>query len=145
MIKDKFKKLEEILFNYNSIRAEIKNIGLEIEEIEENYSVIQAANFSEKINKNKVSDTTFNALFDREDIIRKLRLEKNNKVRLLNKIDNAIESLKEEEKNIVKYRYIKGKNTWNQIGALLLIDPNYCCNILRPRIINKLLKLIYID
>ena len=62
---------------------------------------------------------------------------------LLSKINNALEALDENERKVVHYRYLNGKRTWMQVGEMLAMDSNYCCNTLRVNIINKLSKMIF--
>ena len=47
------------------------------------------------------------------------------------------------ERKVVHYRYLNGKRTWMQIGEILSMDSNYCCNTLRVNTINKLSKMIF--
>lgn len=62
---------------------------------------------------------------------------------MLSKINNALEVLDDNERKVVHYRYLNGKRTWLKVGEILAIDSNYCCNILRVNIINKLSKMIF--
>ena len=68
---------------------------------------------------------------------------KRSKEILLSKINNALEVLDENERKVVHYRYLNGKRTWMQVGEILSMDSNYCCNTLRVNIINKLSKMIF--
>ena len=43
-----YRKTEALLYNYKNMKAEIKNILLEIEDIENNYRGIEAITYEEK-------------------------------------------------------------------------------------------------
>lgn len=68
---------------------------------------------------------------------------KRSKEILLSKINNTLEVLDDNERKVIHYRYLNGKRTWMQVGEILAIDSNYCCNTLRVNIINKLSKMIF--
>lgn len=144
MSKELFKKTERILYNYSMLKAEINNLELEIEEIENDYAGIGAISYEERSgNTNKISDSVANEIILKEKQSYKLKKTKRSKEILLNKINNAIDALEENEKRIVHYRYLKGKRTWMQVGEILSMDSNYCCNTLRVNTINKLSKMIF--
>ena len=143
MRKELFKKTERILYNYSMLKAEINNLGLEIEELENEYEGIGAISYEERSgNTNKISDSVANEIIFREKEIYRLNKMKRSKEILLSKINNALEVLDENERKVVHYRYLNGKRTWMQVGEILSMDSNYCCNTLRVNIINKLSKMI---
>lgn len=144
MSKELFKKTERILYNYSMLKAEINNLGLEIEELENEYEGIGAISYEERSgNTNKISDSVANEIIFREKEIYRLNKMKRSKEILLSKINNALEVLDENERKVVHYRYLNGKRTWMQVGEILSMDSNYCCNTLRVNIINKLSKMIF--
>ena len=144
MSKELFKKTERILYNYSMLKAEINNLGLEIEELENEYEGIGAISYEERSgNTNKISDSVANEIIFREKEIYRLNKMKRSKEILLSKINNALEVLDENERKVIHYRYLNGKRTWMQVGEILSMDSNYCCNTLRVNTINKLSKMIF--
>ena len=66
MSKELFKKTERILYNYSMLKAEINNLGLEIEELENEYEGIGAISYEERSgNTNKISDSVANEIIFR--------------------------------------------------------------------------------
>ncbi len=144
MNKELFKKTESILYNYSMLKAEINNLELEIEEIENEYEGLGAISYEERSGAtNKISDSVANEIIFKEKQTYKLNKAKRSKEILLSKINNALEALDENERKVVHYRYLNGKRTWMQVGEILSMDSNYCCNTLRVKIINKLSQMIF--
>lgn len=142
--KELFKKTESILYNYSMLKAEINNLELELEELENEYEGIGAMVYEERSGAtNKISDSVANEIIFKEKEVYKLNKMKRSKEILLSKINNALDVLDDNERKVVHYRYLNGKRTWLQVGEILAIDSNYCCNTLRVNIINKLSKMIF--
>lgn len=142
--KELFKKTESILYNYSMLKAEINNLELELEELENEYEGIGAMVCEERSGAtNKILDSVANEIIFKEKEVYKLNKMKRSKEILLSKINNALEVLDDNERKVVHYRYLNGKRTWMQVGEILAIDSNYCCNTLRVNIINKLSKMIF--
>lgn len=142
--KELFKKTESILYNYSMLKAEINNLELELEELENEYEGIGAMVYEERSsNTYKISDSVANEIMFKEKEAYKLNKMKRSKEILLLKINNALEVLDDNERKVVHYRYLNGKRTWMQVGEILSIDSNYCCNKLRVSTINKLSKMIF--
>lgn len=144
--KDIFKKTEGVLFNYNIIKAEIHNLMIEIDEIKDEYDGVGAISYEEKSGPtNKIGDSVAAEVMNKDRMICSLQRAIRSKERLLAKIKSALGSLDETELKFVEYRYLdNSKRSWNQVGALMNLDPNYCCNFIRPAVINKLSNLIFI-
>ena len=142
---DVFKNTEGVLYNYSTLKAEINNITLDIEELEDNYDGISSIGYEEKTGPtNKINDSVSDEIIRREKTLNKLKHIKRSKERLLLKINNALDSLDETERKFIQCRYLNGKKmSWNQVGAMLNLDPNYLCSYVRPEVINKLSCLIY--
>ncbi|MCR3760301.1 RinA family protein [Clostridium felsineum] len=141
--KDLYKKTDGVLFNYQVIKMEIKNLELEIEEISATYNGVGAISYEEKSgHTNKFNSVVENEVINKEKIINKLNREMNSKKRLIAKVDNAMEILNENERKIVEYRCVKGYS-WSRIGALLNMDGDYCGRIKRE-VMNKISPLIWI-
>lgn len=142
--KELFKKTESILYNYSTLKVEINNLALELEELENEYEGIGAISYEERSsNTYKIPDSVANEIIFKEKEAYRINKMKRSKKILLTKINNALEVLDENEKNIVHYRYLSSKRTWMQVGEVLSMDSNYCCNMLRVSTINKLSKMIF--
>lgn len=113
---DSIKRLEKILSNYTFNCALVKNIGLEIENI-------------------NLSDNT-----DLKEINRLNDLKYHKEIQLQN-ISNALEALSENERKLIELRYFK-KLRINDIAVQLEISENYC-STLKSKIIKKLVPLIF--
>lgn len=142
--KELFKKTESVLYNYSVLKAEIENLNLEIEQLENEYGGLGAISYEEKSGvTNKISDSIANEIIFKEKESFKLKKLKRSKEILLFKIHNALDALDEGDRKLVEYKYLSGKRTWAQVGRLLSMDANYCCNTLRTTIINKLSYIIF--
>lgn len=141
--KDLYKKTDGVLFNYKTIKAEIFNLDLEIEELKEEYDGMKGMTYEEKTGAtNAFNSSVENEIMKKEKEISRLLREKKSKERLISKIDNALESLEEEEKEIIKLRCIERKS-WNRVGMITNRDGDYCGKIKRATV-NKLSDLIWI-
>lgn len=141
---DKYRKTDGILYNYRSIKAEIKNLELDIEELKADYEGCGAINYSEKSSPTYAFNSSVeNEVVLKEKRIKRLTREKESKERLIQKVDNALETLEEKESQIIKLRYFQHKG-WGYIGSVLNLEENYCRNFKRD-IIKHLSKLIFIS
>lgn len=137
-----FRKTDGVLFNYKTIKAEINNIDIEIEELKEEVTGVNAIGYEEKTGPtNAFNSSVENEVLKKEKEINRLLREKGSKERLIRKIDNALETLEYEEREIIKLRCIERK-PWNTVGALTNRDSDYCCKIKR-KTVNKLSELIW--
>lgn len=65
--KELFKKTESILYNYSMLKAEINNLELELEELENEYEGIGAMVYEERSGAtNKISDSVANEIIFKE-------------------------------------------------------------------------------
>ncbi|MBY6915399.1 siderophore-interacting protein [Clostridium botulinum] len=141
--KDLYKKTDGVLFNYKSIKAEISNLDLEIEEIRDECDGVKGMTYEEKTGPtNAFNSTVENEVIKKEKEIVRLLKEKKSKERLITKIDNALESLEEEEKEIIKLRCFERKS-WNKVGMITNRDGDYCGKIKRAAV-NKLSELVWV-
>lgn len=141
--KDLYKKTDGVLFNYKSIKAEISNLELEIEELKEEYVGVSGISYEERTGKtNAFSSTTENEVMRKEKEITRLLKEKKSKERLISKIDNALDSLEDEEREIIKLRCFERKS-WNRVGMSVNRDGDYCGKIKRSAV-SKLSELVWI-
>lgn len=141
--KDLYKKTDGVLFNYKSIKAEIFNLELDIEELEDEREGIKGISYDEKSSPtHKFNSSVENEVIKKEKEINRLLREKRSKERLIRKIDNALDSLETEEKEIIKLRCFERK-PWNKVGMTINKDADYCGKIKRDAV-NKISDLIWV-
>lgn len=143
---DNFKKTEGILYNYNILEAEINILKLEIEAEQNEYEEYKSMVYGEKTGAtNKINNVVENEVIHKEKIIRELTNLRNNKIKLKNKIDIALKTLTDTERELIELRYLN-KNTmyWSQVADRLGVTEAYCKVNMRIDIINKLTPLIYL-
>lgn len=137
-----YKRTDGVLFNYKAIKAEISNIELDIEELNEQIDGVSGITYEEKTGAtNKFNSSVENEVLKKEKEINRLLREKRSKERLISKIDNAVETLDEDEKEIIKLRCFEGKS-WAKVSISTRIDGDYCGRIKR-KAVNKLSELIW--
>lgn len=141
--QDLYKKTDGVLFNYKTIKAEINNIEIEIEELKDEFTGVSAIGYDERSGPtNAFNSSVENEVLKKEKEINRLLKEKRNKERLISKIDNAIETLEYEEKEIIKLRCFE-RRSWNTVGSLTNRDGDHCSKIKREAV-KKLSELIWI-
>jgi RNA polymerase sigma factor (sigma-70 family) len=134
-----YKKTEFLLYNYKTMKAEIKNIDLEIEQMD--YIGCSAISYEEKsAPTNKFNSSVENEIVTREKKIKQLEYFKKDKMTLINKIDNALETLEPRDLEIIKLRYFNNINN-RAISIKLDLTEEWICT-LKTNAINKLSTLI---
>lgn len=113
MQKEKtFKDVEGMLYSYTRTKAEVKDIELEIEELKETTQGITGKGENEIIQStptNKTSDPVLDEVLRREDEIERLSKIKRGKERFIERIDNMLTIISEDEKEFIDMKYIQGK------------------------------------
>lgn len=138
-----YKGVESMLYNYKSMHAEIKNIDLEIGELDYEYNGCSSISYEEKsspTNKfnSSVENEMINKIYKPEDLEKrkhKLKVQ-------IEKIDNALETLTEDEMHLVELRYFN-KFQFKIIAERIDRNEMYCV-CLKSKIINKLIPLIFL-
>lgn len=137
-----YRKTEAILYNYNKVKAQIKNIELDIENIKNNFNGPGAIVYEERTQStNRFNSSVENEVLNRENEINQLERYKRQKEIEILKVDNAIGSLTEREKTIIEMRYFK-KYSNIMIAAKLDLTEEYICNIKRNAV-NQVLDLLF--
>lgn len=137
-----YRKTEAILYNYNKVKAQIKNIELDIENIKNDFNGPGAIGYEERTQStNSFNSSVENEVISRENEINQLERYKRKKEIELLKVDNAIGSLTEREKIIIEMRYFKKYNNI-MIAAKLNLTEEYICNIKRNAV-NHILDLLF--
>ncbi|MCD3211804.1 siderophore-interacting protein [Clostridium botulinum C/D] len=135
------KKVEGILYNYKSIKAEINSIKIEIEDIQSQYEGISGISYEEKTGPtNKFNSSVENELSNKENMIIKLKRELSRKESLVKKVDNAIGTLNETERKVIEMKCFE-RLQYKYIEQRLSINKDYACELKRKSI-EKMISLI---
>ena len=149
-MEDKFKKTEAVLYRYKDIDKIVKVLDTKIKLLQNDVSLGGGDMFGEKSSPtNKFSSTVENDVIAREnkekDIkINKLTKEKKRKINEKELIDNLLELLEKEERNLVQARYFtsgKVPPSWDSIALKLSIGRDTCIRM-RREIIYKISEYI---
>ena len=147
MENNKFKRTEAALYNYKTLETKVRNIKIDIENLENDITV-KAISYEERSSPtNKFSSDVENEVIKRDENIKeqinilKAKLKYNTDLKI--KIDGALDQLSEIEHKLIELRYFsKEKKQWSAIGLELSHEKDYCIK-LRNKIIKKLGDLIY--
>ncbi|WP_432291579.1 DUF722 domain-containing protein [Clostridium baratii] len=147
MDKKIFKKVENILSNYNTIKATIKNQLLEIEIISKTYQGTSSISYEEKTGPTyKITSSVENEILEKERRIKQLEKEIISNQNMINMIDNALDILSDSEKKLVKLRYFNfNQLSWDQIGYNLGFSGDYCRTKLRNKVIKHMYYMLFVN
>ncbi|NJI82162.1 DUF722 domain-containing protein [Clostridioides difficile] len=138
-----FSSTEGKLYSYKKAKAEIEKIGIDIEIIKNDYRGCSGIEVKEK--SSRTYNTKSVVEIEVEEKERKLLLkekEKRHKELLVEKIDNAMKILSEEEKKIVQYKYFSSnKISWEYVGRMIGFSTSKCKQM-RIEIIDKIKGLL---
>ena len=126
--KDIFKQAEKILYDYKYLDPKIKTIELKIKQIENNSTLSSIDYSKEKLSKtNAFSSEVEDEVIRREEKIAKLEKEKNDLIYRKNIIDTFIDTLIEDYKQLVRYRYFNNpKLSWKEISLNMNVSVDTC-------------------
>lgn len=136
--KDIFKQAEKILYDYKYLDPKLKTIELKIKQIENN-STLRSIDYSkENLSKtNAFSSEVEDEAIRREEKINKLEQEKKNLIYRKDIIDTFVDTLVEDYKQLVRYRYFNNpKLSWKEISLNMNVSVDTCIRFRRD-IINK--------
>lgn len=136
-----YKKTEALLYNYKNMKAEIKNILLEIEEIKNNYRGIGAMQYDDMPKAHNNNSSVEQEIEQKEKRIEHLNQLMIKKENMIQRVDNALEVLTEDEYKIIKYRYFD-KIPNNKVAERLNFTEQ-TTSIYKTRIIQKLSTLMF--
>ena len=136
--KDIFKQAEKILYDYKYLDPKIKTIELKIKQIENNSTLSSIDYSKEKLSKtNAFSSEVEDEVVRREGKIAKLEKEKNDLIYRKNIIDTFADTLIEDYKQLVRYRYFNNPRlSWKEISLNMNVSVDTCIRFRRD-IINK--------
>lgn len=105
-----YRKIEGMLYSYPKIKAEIENIKLDMEELNDN--VIGISGASDNKIKPSTSTYAFSSNVENEVVNKDERMESLNRLlrskeRFIEKIDNSLEILSDDEQILVSLKYFK--------------------------------------
>ena len=131
--KDIFKQAEKILYDYKYLDPKIKTIELKIKQIENNSTLSSIDYSKEKLSKtNTFSSEVEDEVIRREEKIAKLEKEKNDLIYRKNIIDTFIDTLIEDYKQLVRYRYFNNpKLSWKEISLNMNVSVDTCIRFRR--------------
>jgi hypothetical protein len=94
-----------------SSKLKLNNLDIEIEELKEDYQGATGITYEERTGPtNSFNSSVENEVLKKEKEINRLLRKKSSKERLIKKIDNALETLEYEEKEIIKLRCIERRS-----------------------------------
>lgn len=140
-----YKKAEWLLYNYKKLKAEIKNIDIEIEDIKNTYVGVSAIDIS-KDNLSKTYKTTSiieNEILDKERRIERLESIKLKKENQVKKVDNALETLTEEDRKLIELRYFE--RLPNYKVAMIFDMTEEGCSAKKRRIVENIKDILILD
>jgi RinA family phage transcriptional activator len=135
-MEDKFKKTEYYLYEYKNIDTLNQLSDLKIKQLENDIS-INAISYEEKsCPTNKFNSNVENEVIRREEHIHnkieQLKKEKQDRLNLKEIIEQVLNLLTEEERNLLVLRYFsKENNSWTSIAMQLNISIDTCIRIRR--------------
>ena len=139
-----YENVESMLYGYKKTLVEIKNIDLDIEEVMNNYIGCTAITYKEKsAPTNKFNSVVENEVLSREKNIKYLNDLKRSKEIQIERIDNMLSVLTEEEYRIIELRYFK-KLQFKEVGNILCKSDIYLMSLRKKIIEEKLIPIIKI-
>lgn len=141
---DKFKIVEAMLYNYKNTQAEIKIMKRDLEIQQNDYRGVGSIGYEEKSGPtNSFNSDVENEVINRAEKIQRLK----NKIRLkeieIANIDDAFESLLEDEQLLIKERYFNKKAN-KYIASIFNVTEQTSCDY-KNKVINKLVPLLISD
>ncbi|MDU3524260.1 RNA polymerase subunit sigma [Clostridium sp.] len=138
-MSEKIKLLEKMLYDYRRNKIEIKNLKLDLEILENDYTGVGNIGYDERSSKTyKFNSSVENEIVRREkemmDIKREIRLKEIQ----IQRIDDTIEVLSERENYIIKEFYFNN-NQIKYISMDLSLAETYC-STLKTEALKKLIK-----
>lgn len=104
-----YKDIENMLYRYNTLKAEIVDIGLDILSIQQGYTGIAGASDNEKPSTptNAYNSSVENEVISKVTNIDKLEKVKGMKEIQVKRIDNMLTTIRDDEREIVDLKYFK--------------------------------------
>lgn len=132
-----------MLYNYKNYKAEIKNILLEIEDIENSYRGIGAIEYSDMPKAHNTKSSVEQEIEQKERRIEYLNQLIMKKENIIKRVDNVLEVLSERERILIEMRYFN-KVSYFKIAEALDLDVSSIFRI-RRETIDKITSLLFIN
>lgn len=113
----------KILRNYNKLRADVRSLELDIEELEEDIINRCVPQQSDRVQTSNISDTTADKAIKIAEKKEKYLEERKKLHRQIERIDNAMRVLTPRESDVIRMKYYDGKS-WATV-QLALNDCTY--------------------
>ncbi|MCC0716942.1 RinA family protein [Clostridioides sp. ES-S-0077-01] len=140
---NEFKETETKLYNYNRLKSEIKHLELEIKNIEIMYMGCKGIECKEKIGLTyNINSNVENEVLEKENKIGQLQKKIIEKEIIVEKFDNAMSILNDNEVALVELRYFSRKvNSWDYVADSMGFSATRCKKM-RNEIIDKIKDLL---
>jgi RNA polymerase sigma factor (sigma-70 family) len=140
-----YKKAEWLLYNYKKLKAEIKNIDIEIEDIKNTYVGVSAIDISkDNLSKTyKITSIIENEILDKERRIERLESIKLKKENQVKKVDNALEILNEDDRKIIELRYFERIPNYKVAQRFNMTEEG--CSARKRRIVENIKDILILD
>ncbi len=122
-----YKKVEQDLRKYNSLKVSVENHKEQIELMKEDIQRVRSMTYDHiNFDTNEVHRSVENEILDKKQEIKKLEREiQRNKV-LIDRIDRSLEGiLNEPDRKILKLFYMDDE-TWYDVAAEVGMSPDHC-------------------
>jgi DNA-directed RNA polymerase specialized sigma subunit len=137
--KDKVRKM---LNSYLVWKSDMENIDLEIEELFNNYDVDGISIKENTGHTNKINNVTESKIVYRDDKIEKLEKQRRYCEINCKKVENAIQVLKEFEKEVVELKYMTPPvKSWNTVSRKVGFSC-IACQRAEDRAVKKMMELL---
>ncbi|APH21500.1 sigma-70, region 4 family protein [Clostridium botulinum] len=130
-----------MLYNYKQFKVGIKNILLEIEDIENSYRGIGAMQYSDMPKAHNTNSSIEKEIEEKEKRIEHLNKLISKKENIIKRVDNALEALTERERKLIELRYFN-KIPNNRVAEKLDLAEQTTSTMNR-KIIDKLSTLMF--
>lgn len=138
-----FKKVEEMLYNYKNLFAEIRILKSDLEILENDYKGVGAINYYENTSKtNKFNSKVENEVIEREEKIERLKGKIRFKELQIRKIDIALEALNDDERYLIEEYYMNRKQL-KFISSEIGLAESYASTY-KASLINKIVNIIFL-
>ena len=141
--KDKYYRIVEgMLYNYKKLIIEIKDIDLDIQDIEDDYTNCSAITYEERAAPtNKFNSSVENEMIYKNGKTEQLKRMKRRLERKVERVDNMLSILTNEEYRLIELRYFQ-RLQFKEISKMLDKSDIYLISFRKKIIKEKLAPLI---
>ena len=139
---NKYKKVEELLYNYKMLKISIENMKEDIEYLDKEDGLKGISYDGTSTSKtNDTSDIVADVVLSKSEKRHYLEHQIECNQREIDSIDRAMEGLTDIERKIITEKYINS-NQWWQVASKVCYSESWCKQ-LRGKAINKLIIGVY--